>query len=179
MDSLKQVGALPIRKTAGGIEVLLVTTRETRRWVIPKGWPSKRMPDHKAAAREALEEAGVQGEIKRKPVGSYTYFKRLTATFELIEVDVYLLAVDTERKRWPEMHERQKSWMKPALAARAVAEPGLAALIGSIGRTLTLTSKLKLKRIRKADSKPEAAKSGKAAKKVADKPGKKKHKKKS
>jgi 8-oxo-dGTP pyrophosphatase MutT (NUDIX family) len=54
-----------------------VTSRETRRWIIPKGWPMKRMPPHTAAAREAFEEAGVLGQVRRRPLGSYSYRKRL------------------------------------------------------------------------------------------------------
>ena len=101
--------------------------------MIPKGWPSKQLADHKAAEREALEEAGVKGIVKRRPVGSYVYFKRLASTFELIDVTVFVLKVHREHKRWPEMRERQKRWFNPNEAARAVIEPGLAALILKLG----------------------------------------------
>jgi 8-oxo-dGTP pyrophosphatase MutT (NUDIX family) len=68
----RQVAALSIRITDDGeINVLLVSSRETRRWVIPKGWPSKKISDAKAAAREAREEAGVTGKVYRKPVGDF------------------------------------------------------------------------------------------------------------
>ena len=67
MDEAKQVAALPVRRGEdGSLEVLLVTSRETGRWVIPKGWPSKRLSDREAAAREARQEAGVTGTIKNK-----------------------------------------------------------------------------------------------------------------
>ena len=76
MPSLKQVGALPLRKAPSNtIEVLLISSRDTGRWIIPKGWPSKRMTDSAAAAREAKQEAGVVGKIAKKPFGNYRYRK--------------------------------------------------------------------------------------------------------
>lgn len=144
-DVLRQVGALPIRNSeSGGVEVLLVTSRETGRWIIPKGWPMRRMPDHKAAAREALEEAGVEGDVKKRPIGTYTYFKRQARTFALVEVAVYLLRVERERKRYSEMNERRKQWMRPKAAAEAVLEPELATLIRRIGREMNKRLKAKL-----------------------------------
>src|SRR5580658_9664578 len=70
-----QIAALPSRRTAaGGVEVLLITSRETGRFIIPKGWPMKQLSDPDAAAREAYEEAGVVGKVKRKPIGDYFYW---------------------------------------------------------------------------------------------------------
>ncbi len=74
----KQYGALPYRVTASGsIEILLVTTRQTKRWAIPKGWPAKKLKPCESAAREAYEEAGVRGTIGAKPIGTFTYEKLL------------------------------------------------------------------------------------------------------
>jgi 8-oxo-dGTP pyrophosphatase MutT (NUDIX family) len=64
-----QYAALPFRRRAGaGTEVMLVTSRRTRRWIIPRGWPMRRRTPHAAAAREALEEAGVVGRVGKKPI---------------------------------------------------------------------------------------------------------------
>lgn len=126
MITLKQIAALPLRRRSDGeLEVLLVTSRDTGRWIIPKGWPMKRLSDHKAAAREAEEEAGVAGEIARKPLGNFKYFKRLERTFELVEVDVYVLKVDKELKNWREDGQRQKQWLPLGKAGKMVVEPGL------------------------------------------------------
>ena len=77
MNRKKQVAALPVRKGKGGaIEILLVTSRETRRLVIPKGWPWPGVRDYKAAAEEAREEAGILGTTHKKPIGTYSYDKR-------------------------------------------------------------------------------------------------------
>ena len=94
MTLLKQVGALPVRRTRKGpLEVLLVSSRDTGRWVIPKGWPSKRMTDAAAAAREARQEAGITGKIASKSYGSYRYRKIDEGGVRVIEVAVYLLRV--------------------------------------------------------------------------------------
>ncbi|PPC99876.1 MAG: NUDIX hydrolase [Hyphomicrobium sp.] len=133
MTILKQVGALPMRKAEDGtMEILLVTSRDTGRWVIPKGWPSKRMTDASAASREARQEAGVTGKIATKPVGSYRYRKIEKTSSRLIEVDVYRLAVKKERKRWPEKLQRNRAWFDLETAARRVREPRLKRLIAAL-----------------------------------------------
>jgi 8-oxo-dGTP pyrophosphatase MutT (NUDIX family) len=130
MDSLKQVAAMPVRKgNGGGIEILLVTSRETGRWVIPKGWPSRRMKDSAAAAREAKEEAGVTGKIARKPFGIYRYRKLDGEISHIVDVSVFLLKVKKERKRWSEQAERQRAWFPLEIASRRVREPKLKLLI--------------------------------------------------
>lgn len=126
----RQIAALPFRKTAtGDIEVLLITSRETGRFIIPKGWPMKRLSDADAAAKEAYEEAGVVGKVKRTPIGAYSYWKRLERSFELLNVDVYALEVRKQRSNWPEKGSRRHSWLRQEDAATLVDEPGLITLI--------------------------------------------------
>jgi 8-oxo-dGTP pyrophosphatase MutT (NUDIX family) len=126
---MNQVAALPFRVVDGGIEVLLVTSRETKRWLIPKGWPMKGRKPHKAAAREAEEEAGVKGRIEGKALGHYTYWKRRVVHFDLCRVDVYPLEVSKQLKSWKEKGQREARWFKVEEAADAVLEPALAWLI--------------------------------------------------
>ena len=77
MTELSQVAAIPIRRGGDGTwQVLLVTTRDTGRWVVPKGWPWANRPDHEAAACEAWEEAGIRGEMREQPRGTFGYEKR-------------------------------------------------------------------------------------------------------
>src|ERR1700733_14836288 len=72
-----QYGALPYRFTQmAALEILIVTTRQSRRWIVPKGWPIKRLTPSKSAAREAFEEAGVRGKIGARPIGHFRYRKR-------------------------------------------------------------------------------------------------------
>ena len=125
-----QIGALPWRRRDGGVEVLLVTSRETRRWVIPKGWPMTGLSDPEAAATEAWEEAGVKGLIATVPIGGFTYDKRLKdGSDRLCRVKVYPMEVTAHRDDWPEAEQRDRRWMSPAEAAEAVQEPELSRLI--------------------------------------------------
>ena len=134
MKRTRQVGTLPLRKDSDGrLEVLLVTSRESGRWVIPKGWPSKRMTDGDAAAREAKEEAGVRGRIVALPIGAFHYMKREPAGLRRIFVEVFALLVDREMKRWPEQHQRQRQWFPLQTAARLVREPKLRELLAHVG----------------------------------------------
>lgn len=126
----KQVAALPVRRDAEGQwRVLLLTSRETGRLVVPKGWPMDGRKDFRAAAIEAREEAGLVGRITRKPVGSYLYWKRLADRFTLCRVKVYLLEVQRQLKAWREKGQRRGLWFLPEDAADLVDEPGLAELI--------------------------------------------------
>lgn len=125
MSYKAQVAALPVKGRPGNYRVLLVTSRETRRWIIPKGWPMKGRKDHEAAAREALEEAGVSGRIHKHPMGAYTYEKRLSDGSEPIRVMVYLLEVEREHREWPERAERRRDWVTPRVAIERLEEAGL------------------------------------------------------
>jgi 8-oxo-dGTP pyrophosphatase MutT (NUDIX family) len=135
MQPRRQVAALPVRQTNGVVEVLLVTSRETGRWIIPKGWTSKRLKDFEAAAREAMQEAGVDGRITTQAIGTYSYIKREIGHDAPVEVTVYLLAVTNQWTRWREKNERQRGWFSAAEAAGKVSEPELSRLIHAIART--------------------------------------------
>jgi 8-oxo-dGTP pyrophosphatase MutT (NUDIX family) len=128
---LVQYAALPYR-LSGGLMVLLQTSRDTGRWVLPKGWPMKGEKPWSAAKREAREEAGVVGAIVKRSIGSFHYPKRLSdGHIVTCEVHVYPLAVGGRRKRWPERLERTQRWFTPEEAAHVVQEPELAALLGA------------------------------------------------
>lgn len=131
-----QYAALPYRVDAAGRrEVLLVTTRATRRWIIPKGWPVKDMKPHLVAACEAFEEAGVAGRIGRKPLGSFEYWKRLDASFALCEVTVFPLEVGHVEADWREAGMRERRWCSLAEALDLVEEPGLLTLLQRFAET--------------------------------------------
>jgi 8-oxo-dGTP pyrophosphatase MutT (NUDIX family) len=131
-----QYAALPYR-VGGGVEILLITSRETGRWVLPKGWPMKGRKAHAAAAREALEEAGVRGKIGKSAIGRYSYGKRLSNGAVLAcMVEVYPLAVARQLTRWPEQDQRTLGWFSPSDAAELVDEAELAALIEAFARHL-------------------------------------------
>ena len=127
----RQVGALPYRIDAVGCaEVRLITSRDTGRWVVPKGNRMRGFADHAAAAEEAWEEAGVRGVVCPTPLGRYRYLKRrrLRPPREL-SVTLYCLLVTAEADDWPERHQRVTQWFDLPAAAAAVAEPELKRLI--------------------------------------------------
>lgn len=127
-----QVAALPWRSGEAGVEVLLITSRDTGRWVLPKGWPEAREPLSEAAAREAGEEAGLTGSLSHIEVGRYFYAKALSSGQEVpCEVLVYPLEVVELANRWKERHERERRWFAGEEAARMVAEPDLGQIIAA------------------------------------------------
>lgn len=129
-DRRRQYAALPWRMGERGVEVLLVTSRQTRRWIIPKGWPMKGRTGPEAAAQEAWEEGGVRGRIAGTPLGTFGYVKRYAdAPDRTCAVKVFALAVSEEDDVWPEMSQRERRWMTLSEAAAAVDEPELKALI--------------------------------------------------
>jgi len=131
-----QYGALPYRLSAGSRpQFMLVTSRETRRWIIPKGWPIKGKSPHHSAAREAFEEAGVVGAVATRSVGSFTYEKRLKNGGAVVcEVRVFPLQVRRQNKQWPEKQERVVKWLFAPQAAEKVKEPKLSAIILRLAR---------------------------------------------
>ncbi|WP_234711738.1 NUDIX hydrolase [Rhizobium rhizogenes] len=108
------------------VEVLLITSRETGRWIIPKGWSINKKKPHQVAKQEAWEEAGVRGHVRKKPFGHYRYEKRVSqGEFIPCLVQVHLLAVSELEEDFPEKGQRQIRWFSPTDAARAVDEPEL------------------------------------------------------
>jgi 8-oxo-dGTP pyrophosphatase MutT (NUDIX family) len=132
-ERIRQVAAIPFRLTASGdFEVMLVTSRTTRRFIVPKGWPMKGKSGRKAATIEAQEEAGVLGKALREPAGIYSYWKRLANRFVRVDVIVYLLEVTEELADWQEAKRRQRAWLAPADAAMLIDEPDLSTLVKTL-----------------------------------------------
>lgn len=117
-------------------EVVLVTSRSTRRWVLPKGNVEPGMTPAESAANEAFEEAGVLGTVGAQCIGSYTYVKADRSRLRRCHVQVFPMAVHTECGDWPERKERERVWMTPEQAAARVDEPELKALLTAARRHL-------------------------------------------
>jgi 8-oxo-dGTP pyrophosphatase MutT (NUDIX family) len=129
----RQSAALPLLGAGDAMRVVLVTSRETRRWVVPKGWIEPAEPPHRSAAREAFEEAGLHGEADPDPIGLYAYPKRFRRGVVMpTEVLVFRFRVSQLLEEWPERQERERRLFAPHIAADLVAEPGLAALLRSL-----------------------------------------------
>ncbi|TCP60333.1 8-oxo-dGTP pyrophosphatase MutT (NUDIX family) [Rhodovulum bhavnagarense] len=129
-----QVAALCFRKGPDGPEILMITSRDTGRWILPKGWPKPGLNAEGTACEEAWEEAGVRAKkAPARKIGQYHYDKRLKGGVPVLtEVDVYAVEVENLHKTFPEMSERTRRWMSPPEAAAAVDEPDLKELLENL-----------------------------------------------
>ena len=130
--AIRQVGALPYRRAAGGeIELMLITSRGTQRFVFPKGWSMKDRSPGEAAAAEAEQEAGVRGVATDEPIGEYRYWKRMKSAFVPVTVSVFPIEVTEVLSTWRESAARQRRWLSWIEARTLVDEPQLISLIDS------------------------------------------------
>lgn len=132
-ETRTQFGALCFRRTKAkkaGIEVLMVSSRDTGRWIIPKGWPVDGETPAAAAAMEAWEEAGVRGRVFDACIGHYSYQKWIDEEMSLPCI-VAVFAVEVQRldDAYPESAERKRKWLTPKKAAQKVEEEELRHLI--------------------------------------------------
>jgi len=149
---IDQCGAICCRVKRGGrLSVLLVTSRDTGRWVIPKGYLERKEKPYRCAQREALEEAGIIGKVRKRPLGYYTYLKDNETP---LTVSIHPLRLRNEVNQFPERTQRLKIWVSPAEAAQLVEEPELQALFRSIDTDNPLTSQNRLKPRRIAGRRP-------------------------
>jgi len=129
----RQVAALCWRKVKGRKEVLLITSRETARWIVPKGWPIKGLSEAQSAMREAWEEAGVRVSAdKTRAAGTFFYDKSL-GDETVIPIVAHLYKVRLRdgdlADRFPEAGQRKRLWVPPKKAAKLVREPELKAIL--------------------------------------------------
>ncbi|MBT8168265.1 NUDIX hydrolase [Falsiruegeria litorea] len=126
-----QVAALCLRSTPKGQEVLLITSRGTGRWIVPKGWHIAGMNGAEAAVQEAWEEAGVKtAGYDPEPVGQYRYDKKLFAgVYQPVRANVYRIDVAALSDDYPEAGQRERRWISTKEAANLVREPQLQALL--------------------------------------------------
>lgn len=130
MKTRKQFAALPFVVIDKRVEILLITSRDTKRWIIPKGWPKKGMASHKLAALEAFEEAGIAGRVGKLPIGDFNYVKVLRNRSKAqVRVNVYGLRVDRQFLDWPERGQRHLRWMSIKQAVELVQEKELKELL--------------------------------------------------
>jgi 8-oxo-dGTP pyrophosphatase MutT (NUDIX family) len=129
-----QCAALPYRRLADAvIEVMLITSRDTGRWVIPKGWLGEGLAERESAAREAHEEGGLVGRMGERSIGIYHYDKRLADGSSVsCAVEVFALEVERQLGSWPEREQRQTRWFVLQEAAEAVDEAELADIIRNL-----------------------------------------------
>ena len=128
-DLRTQFAALCYRIKDEKVQICLITSRRSGRWIVPKGWPMNGETPTDAAATEAFEEAGVKGKIHSRPAGVFSYYKvRSEDELPCIAI-VYPLRVKKVQSNWPEKKERQRKWLSRKKAAALVDDPELAAII--------------------------------------------------
>ena len=130
----EQIAALPLQWDKDGkLRVLMVTSRGTGRWIVPKGWEMDNTKPWKAASIEAMEEAGIKGRISRDVIGTYKYDKVLDdGSKKPCLVRVYPMIVEKMKRDWKERKQRRRKWFSPKAASRRVNEKQLAKLLRSL-----------------------------------------------
>jgi 8-oxo-dGTP pyrophosphatase MutT (NUDIX family) len=136
-DCSVQYGAICWRMHRGKVEVLLITSRDTGRWVIPKGWPMDGLTPAQSAAREAWEEAGVEGAVTETGIGLFRYDKVMAPKPSLpCRVEVFALRVAKLKDKFPERGQRRRKWFAAEKAARRVDEPELRQLLAGLSEAV-------------------------------------------
>ena len=136
----RQCAALPFREEGGETLVMLITSRDSGRWILPKGWSEKRLSEPELAAKEAYEEAGIVGHISPEPISSYRYTKRLPVDTKECSVNVYPLRVTELLSMWPEAHQRRREWFTLAQAALHIDDSELVTLLLGLAAPDALSS---------------------------------------
>jgi 8-oxo-dGTP pyrophosphatase MutT (NUDIX family) len=135
----RQCAALPFKEEGGETLVMLITSRDTGRWILPKGWFEKRLSESELAAKEAYEEAGIVGQISPTPISSYRYTKRLPIDSKECSVRIYPLRVTELLTDWPEAHQRRREWFTVAQAALNIDDCELVTILLTVAASNALS----------------------------------------
>lgn len=133
VPAMRQSGALPYSIVNDRVVFLLVTSRRTGRWIFPKGSVSAGMTPWDSAAKEALEEAGVSGEVGSNAIGTYQNSDKGM----LVDIDLYPLRVEAQLEAWQEMDQRLRHWALLAETKRLLADRSLSRIADALHRQLT------------------------------------------
>ncbi|HKL56440.1 MAG: NUDIX hydrolase [Roseovarius sp.] len=129
-DVRTQFSALCYRFSKDKPEILLITSRRTGRWILPKGWPIDGQTPGQTALTEAWEEAGVIGKASEQCIGLFSYSKTTDPEGSLPCLGlVFPVKVKSLAKDFPEAGQRRRQWFRPKKAATRVSEPELAQIL--------------------------------------------------
>lgn len=132
--SERQFGAVPFTVVDGHVVFLMITSRRTGRWIFPKGSAILGKASWQVAQLEALEEAGVEGDIEAQSIGTYQTIKKRTITQSVVEVEMYPLRVTRQHDAWQEQVSRHRHWALLPEARRLLSDPKLADIAAKIAR---------------------------------------------
>ena len=124
-DPYRQSSVLPFRVSGGGMEILLITSVRKKRWIIPKGIVEPNLSPAASAAKEALEEAGCEGEVLPVRIGRYTYRK----WGGVCRVEVFPMRVERLLDTWPEAAERDRAWLPASDAVERIKPKQLKSIV--------------------------------------------------
>ncbi|MDX1743402.1 MAG: NUDIX hydrolase [Ruegeria sp.] len=146
----EQIAALPMRwDKSGNLRVLMVTSRDTGRWVVPKGWLVDSKKPWRTAEIEALEEAGAIGAVSKRPISHFFYDKRYEDKSDVrCRVTLFPMVVEKLKRRWKEKDERTRDWFSPDQAAQLVEEQDLSHFLRDLSDNRE--AQAVIKRLRKA-----------------------------
>ena len=130
-DVRAQFAALCYRFRGNKLQVCIVTTRSTGRWILPRGWPTHKQTAHDGAAIEAFEEAGITGRVCPNALGTYVYNKLINDETAPILVVVYAIDATHFAKKWPEKKQRKRRWVSQKKAVSKLQEPGLKHIVSN------------------------------------------------
>lgn len=131
--TVQQVAALPFVPRSQGFDVLLITSRRGKRWLLPRGWTRAQQAQVDTAAQEAFEEAGVVGDVHGTPIGEFVYRKSMRQGYSVdCHVFVYPLLVTQHLAEWPECEKRERRWVDLTKAGELVGDPDLANLLADL-----------------------------------------------
>jgi 8-oxo-dGTP pyrophosphatase MutT (NUDIX family) len=139
-EAVRQSGAIPYAVVEGQPVFLLITSRRTGRWIFPKGAPIAGMTPWAVAAHEALEEAGIEGDVETVPLGSYRTIKTIGIRRSVIEVDMYPMRLVRQLDDWREKGSRHRHWALLPEARRLLSEPRLAEMAADLSRRIAAQS---------------------------------------
>ncbi|SFS67343.1 NUDIX domain-containing protein [Sulfitobacter marinus] len=129
-EARSQFAALCYRIRQGKLQFLLITSRKSKRWIVPKGWPMHAKTPEAAALQEAWEEAGVRGRVTGGCLGVYSYAKEMgDDTLLPVIAMLYPVEVKVKAKEYPEAGQRRRAWMSRKKAMKMVREPELRRMI--------------------------------------------------
>ncbi len=123
----RQAGGLPYLQDGVGLEIVLITSRSSGKWIFPKGVIDPGETPESTAVKEAQEEAGVVGRITGEALGTYEQEK----WGGLARIDIYPLAVESLLEEWEEQATRERL-VVGFEEARQLLAPSLAEILDAL-----------------------------------------------
>ena len=133
---VEQSGVIAYGLNEGNLSLVLITSKSTKRWVVPKGHIEPNLTAKESAEQEAFEEAGIEGVVSDVTVGSYDYTKHDKEDSNIYRVSLFPMEIQRLHNDWPEANLRARQWMTIPQAVNAVNEETLKLLLKNFGEEM-------------------------------------------